>query len=98
MRSYLVRIPPGATAEPHLRHKGIELVAVAGGLVQVLLETGSPVLRAGETLLAEDAPMTGWPNLGAGDATLFWILATRARPSRSRSTAAAFATRSRVAL
>ena len=80
MRSYLVRIPPGATAEPHLRHKGIELVAVAGGLVQVLLGTGSPVLRAGETLLAEDAPMTGWRNLGAGDATLFWILRD-ARPA-----------------
>jgi transcriptional regulator with XRE-family HTH domain len=74
LRSYLVRIPPRATAEPHLRHKGIELVAVAAGLVQVLLATGRPVLRAGETLLAEDAPMTGWRNLGAGEATLFWIL------------------------
>jgi transcriptional regulator with XRE-family HTH domain len=74
LRSYLVRIPPRATAEPHLRHKGIELVAVAGGLVQVLLDTGRPVLRAGETLLAEEAPMTGWRNLGAGEATLFWIL------------------------
>jgi transcriptional regulator with XRE-family HTH domain len=74
LRSYLVRIPQGATAEPHLRHKGIELVAVAGGLVQVLLATGRPVLRAGETLLAEDAPMTGWRNIGAGEAALFWIL------------------------
>lgn len=80
LRAYLVRIPPRATAEPHLRHKGIELVAVAGGLVQVVLETGRPVLRAGETLLAEDAPMTGWRNLGAGEATLFWILRD-ARPA-----------------
>jgi transcriptional regulator with XRE-family HTH domain len=80
LRSYLVRIPPRATAEPHLRHKGIELVAVAGGLVQVLLGTGRPVLRAGETLLAEDEPMTGWRNLGSGEATLFWILRD-ARPA-----------------
>ena len=74
LRSYLVRIPARATSEPHLRHKGIELVAVAAGLVQVKLATGSPVLRAGETLIAEDTPMTGWRNLGAGEATLFWIL------------------------
>ena len=74
LRSYLVRIPARATSEPHLRHKGIELVAVAAGLVQVQLATGSPVLRAGETLFAEDTPMTGWRNLGAGEATLFWIL------------------------
>ena len=80
LRSYLVRIPPRATIEPHVQHKGIELVAVAAGLVQVLLATGSPVLRAGETLLAEDVPMTGWRNLGAGEATLFWILRD-ARPA-----------------
>ena len=42
LRSYLVRIPPRATIEPHVRHKGIELVAVAAGLVQVLLATGRP--------------------------------------------------------
>jgi hypothetical protein len=75
-----VRIPPRATVEPHLRHKGIELVAVAGGLVQVVLASGRPVLRAGETLLADDEPMTGWRNLGAGEATLFWILRD-ARPA-----------------
>jgi transcriptional regulator with XRE-family HTH domain len=80
LRSYLVRIPPRATVEPHLRHKGIELVAVAGGLVQVVLASGRPVLRAGETLLADDEPMTGWRNLGAGEATLFWILRD-ARPA-----------------
>jgi len=74
LRAYLIRIPSRATVEPHLTHKGIELVAVASGLVQVLLATGRPVLRAGEALLAEDAPMTGWRNLGTGDAALFWIL------------------------
>jgi transcriptional regulator with XRE-family HTH domain len=74
LRAYLIRIPARATVEPHLTHKGIELVAVASGLVQVLLATGRPVLRAGESLLAEDVPMTGWRNLGAREAALFWIL------------------------
>jgi transcriptional regulator with XRE-family HTH domain len=80
LRSYLIRIPARATVEPHLTHKGIELAAVASGLVQVLLPTGRPVLRAGEALLAEDVPMTGWRNLSAGDAALFWILRD-ARPA-----------------
>jgi transcriptional regulator with XRE-family HTH domain len=33
LRAYLMRIPARATVEPHLTHKGIELVAVASGLV-----------------------------------------------------------------
>ena len=49
-------------------------VAVAGGLVQVLLETGRPGLRSGEALLVDEAPVVGWRNLGVGDATIFWIL------------------------
>jgi hypothetical protein len=40
------------------------------------------VLRAGEALLAEDLPMTGWRNLGAGDAALFWILRDARRAER----------------
>jgi transcriptional regulator with XRE-family HTH domain len=82
LRAYLIRIPARATVEPHLAHKGIELVAVASGLVQVLLATGRPVLRAGEALLAEDLPMTGWRNLSAGDAALFWILRDPRRAER----------------
>jgi len=74
LRVYLVRIPRRGSAEPHIRHKGIELVTVAGGLVQVLLETGRPVLTAGEALLLDETPIAGWRNLGAGEATLFWTL------------------------
>ena len=74
LRAYLVRLPKRGTVEPHLRHKGVELVTVASGLVQVLLQTGRPVLRAGEALLIDEAPIEGWRNLGLGEATLFWIL------------------------
>lgn len=74
LRAYLVRLPRRGSGEPHISHKGTELIAVAAGLVQVLLETGRPVLRTGEALLVEEAPIVGWRNLGVGDATLFWIL------------------------
>lgn len=74
LRAYLVRIPARATAKPHLAHKGLELVAVASGLVQVVLAASRPVLRAGEVVLAEGAPVTGWRNLGTSEAVLFWVL------------------------
>lgn len=74
LRVFLVRIPRRGSAEPHITHKGVELVTVASGLVQVLLETGRPVLTTGEALLLDETPITGWRNLGVGEATLFWIL------------------------
>lgn len=74
LRAYLLRLPRRGSAEPHISHKGVELVAVASGLVQVLLQTGRPVLRTGEALLLDETPIAGWRNLGLGEATLFWIL------------------------
>ena len=74
LRAYLLTLPARGQATPHLTHKGVELVAVVSGLVQVLLESGRPVLRRGETLLAERTAVLGWRNLGDADATLFWIL------------------------
>jgi transcriptional regulator with XRE-family HTH domain len=74
LRAYLVTLAPRGQATPHLTHKGVELVAVVSGLVQVLLDSGRPVLRRGETLLAERTAVLGWRNLGEGEATLFWIL------------------------
>jgi transcriptional regulator with XRE-family HTH domain len=74
LRAYIVRLPRRGSGQPHIAHKGTELVAVASGLVQVLLQTGRPVLRTGETLLLDETPITGWRNLGVGEATLFWIL------------------------
>ena len=74
LRVYLVRIPRRGWAQPHITHKGVELVAVASGLVQVLLETGKPVLTTGETLLLDGTPVISWRNLGVGEATVFWIL------------------------
>jgi transcriptional regulator with XRE-family HTH domain len=74
LRAYLVRLRPRGSAEPHVTHKGVELVAVASGLVQVLLSTGRPVLRAGEALLVDDTQISGWRNLAASEAAVFWVL------------------------
>ena len=86
LRAYLIRLSPRESVAPGFAHKGVELVAVAAGLVQVVLPTGRPVLRPGESLLADQSGVLSWRNVGAGDAMLFWILrddpATAALTSR----------------
>jgi hypothetical protein len=74
LRAYLVRLSPGATATPGFVHKGVELVAVATGLVQVQLATGGPVLRQGEVLIADRSGVAGWRNLTDREAVVFWVL------------------------
>jgi quercetin dioxygenase-like cupin family protein len=74
LRAFLVRLSAESAVTPHFTHKGLELVAVAHGLVQLVLETGKPVLRAGEALLVERGAITGWRNLGQTEAKLFWVL------------------------
>jgi transcriptional regulator with XRE-family HTH domain len=74
LRAYLVHLPPRESGSPHVAHKGTELVAVANGLVQVVLTNGRPVLRRGEVLLVEATTIERWRNLAPSEATLFWIL------------------------
>ncbi len=74
LRAYLVRLRPGATGSPPIAHKGVELVLVANGLVQIDLGSATPVLRAGDAALATKVPVVGWRNLSAEPARLFWIL------------------------
>ena len=74
LRAYVVHLAPRQSASPPLAHKGTELVAVASGLVQVVLTSGRPVLRHGEVLLVESTTIERWRNLGPAEATLFWIL------------------------
>jgi transcriptional regulator with XRE-family HTH domain len=80
LRAYVARIPPGGSGSPAQPHKGVELVAVGSGLVQVLLSSGRPVLREGEALLAERSIVRGWRNLGEQEATVFWVLRDEAAP------------------
>jgi transcriptional regulator with XRE-family HTH domain len=74
LRAYVVRLSPGATATPAFAHKGVELVAVASGLVQVRLATGTPVLRTGEALIADRSGVASWRNLTDREALVFWVL------------------------
>lgn len=74
LRARLSFLSPGQSVRVREAHEGVELVAVAAGLVQVVLPTGRPVLRQGETLLVEWSDVTGWSNVGDHDALVFWVL------------------------
>lgn len=74
LRTYLSCLSPGQSVRATEAHDGVELVAVASGLVQVILPTGRPVLRQGETLLVERSGVAGWRNVGDHDALIFWVL------------------------
>jgi transcriptional regulator with XRE-family HTH domain len=74
LRVYLARLPPRGAGAPDERHKGVEAVTVAAGLVQIELGDRRAALRAGEALVADGRSITGWRNVGEGEAMLFWIL------------------------
>jgi transcriptional regulator with XRE-family HTH domain len=74
LRAYLVSLPRSATVEAPFAHKGAELVGVVSGLIQVLIGSGRPVLRRGETLLASRRGIDAWRNVGDGDAQCLWVL------------------------
>jgi hypothetical protein len=82
LRAQLSHLSPGESARVSTPHDGVELVAVAVGLVQVILPTGRPVLRQGEALVVEWSGVTGWRNVGEEDALIFWILRDDPGPSR----------------
>lgn len=74
LRAYLVNLGSAESGAPPLHHKGAELVLVASGLVQVDLGKETPVMRAGDALLASRVPVVGWRNLLGEPARLFWII------------------------
>ena len=81
LRAYFVQLAPRSAATPHLAHKGVELVAVARGLVQVVTQSGRPVLREREALLLDGSTIASWRNIGETEATLFWILRDNRQPT-----------------
>lgn len=74
LRAYLVNLGPAEIGSPPSRHKGVEVVLVAAGLVQVDLGVQTPVMRAGDALLASRVAVVGWRNLLGDPARLFWII------------------------
>lgn len=74
LRAYLVRLAGEEEGTPPLAHKGVEMVLVSSGLVQVHIGSETPVMRAGDALLATAFAVSGWRNLMTEPARLFWIL------------------------
>ncbi|MDP8975547.1 MAG: XRE family transcriptional regulator [Actinomycetota bacterium] len=74
LRAYLVSLRPGDAGSPPIAHKGVEMVLVGQGLVQIDLGAATPVLRAGDAALVTKVPVVGWRNLSGEPARLFWIL------------------------
>lgn len=70
----LVRLRAHQTGRPGRKLEGRGIVAVADGLVQVLIDPHAPVIRRGEVVLTDAERVRGWRNLGRGDAMLFWIV------------------------
>ncbi|MFP5377534.1 MAG: helix-turn-helix domain-containing protein [Acidimicrobiia bacterium] len=74
LRAYLVTLAAGESGVPPLAHRGAEMVLVAAGLVQVRVDDDTPVMRAGDAVVATDVAIGGWRNLTMEPARLFWVL------------------------
>ncbi len=74
LRAYLVRLDAGGSGSPQFPHKGVELVLVASGLVQLTIGSDTPVVRAGDAALAASVGVSGWRNLTNTPALLFWVV------------------------
>src|SRR5690606_12432529 len=74
LRAYLVVLGPGESGEPGSVHKGAELVLVGNGVVQIMLNEETPVLRGGDAVLVTQDAIRGWRNLLPETARLFWIV------------------------
>lgn len=71
----LVRLERDQSARPPFVHKGPELILVASGLVLIDLGETTPVLRAGDALMAVRTPIRRFTNLATASSMLFWVAA-----------------------
>ena len=74
LRAFLIHLGASEKGAPPWTHKGVEALLVAAGLVQVDLGVETPVMRAGDALLASKVTVLGWRNLLKDPARLFWII------------------------
>ena len=74
LRAYLVGLGRGEAGVPPVSHRGVAMVLVASGLVQVRVAEDTPVMRAGDALVATDVTVEGWRNLTMEPARLFWVV------------------------
>ena len=74
LRTYLIRLGPAEVGTPEITHKGVELILVASGLVQVTIGSDTPVMRAGDVVAAHRLPVSEWRNLVEEPALMFLVL------------------------
>lgn len=74
LRVDLVHLDRQQATELTETERGIGIVAVASGLVQVRVVTQTPTVRHGEVLVARSERIQGWRNLDPTPAMLFWIV------------------------
>ncbi|HWL45950.1 MAG TPA: helix-turn-helix transcriptional regulator [Ilumatobacter sp.] len=74
MRAYLVEPPDSQWREPPVEHRGVATLAGVRGLIQVDLGDDRPVLRAGDVLVVDGAPVRAWRRLRNEPAACFYIL------------------------
>ncbi len=82
LRVDLIQLGPRQAGQPADRPAGSVIVAVATGMVQVEVGGQTPAVRHGEVLVADGDRVTGWRNVGHGDAMLFWIAMPPVSPPR----------------
>jgi len=74
LRAYLVTLDADQRGAPPIRHDGTQLIAVTRGLVEIEVGGDTPVLRAGDTIVASPSPVTAWQSIGREPAVFFWAL------------------------
>jgi transcriptional regulator with XRE-family HTH domain len=84
LRIDLVHLPAREAGGPMDPQRGRGIVAVASGLVQVQIAGQTPTVRSGEVLVADSDRIAGWRNIGQSDATMFWIVVSRAATGAER--------------
>jgi transcriptional regulator with XRE-family HTH domain len=82
LRVDLIQLGPRQAGHPVDRQAGSVILAVASGMVQVEIAGQTPAVRHGEVLIADGEQVTGWRNVGHGDAMLFCIALPQVPPSR----------------
>jgi transcriptional regulator with XRE-family HTH domain len=73
-RAYAIRLLAGQGGVPPFQAKGREVVIVGQGLIQLLVGSDTPVLRAGDAVMATSESVKGWRNLLGEASLLFWLL------------------------
>ena len=82
LRIDLVHLEPRESDVPPPGQRGLSILAVASGLVQVTVGDHAPTVRSGEVLVAAGERIDAWRNLGQAAAVAFCIATTEARRSR----------------